>query len=140
MRQLADRQGEDNWVQPVIRQAVQERWCYATWCTTCGSFEIRRALISAAEGNQTTDHLPRLAPVAGKLVDGLSRCQPPNRYDAQEPSQYEQEEVIRWILYKLWSEVGAETADKELFPLLAGSWAGEVLDQMRKHYARRGQR
>lgn len=45
----------------------------------------------------------------------------------------ETEDAVRLILFEMWRPIGSATAEREVEPLLAGSWAGEVLAGMKAH-------
>ncbi|WP_127562632.1 hypothetical protein [Nioella ostreopsis] len=58
------------------------------------------------------------------VVAGLKQCSGPG-YDAP----------IMWMLNSIWQVYG-DDAHRLFFPSLSGSYAGEVLEKMRRHYAR----
>lgn len=44
------------------------------------------------------------------------------------------EECFMWLIYGLWRYFG-DRAHQDLFPDLQSSWAGEIYQRMRAHYA-----
>ncbi len=72
---------------------------------------------------------------AEEVVKQLSNCHPVTRQsDKDWRTNYAIEEGIMWLLFMIWQHFG-ERAHQELFPKLQGSWSGETLGKMRKHYA-----
>jgi hypothetical protein len=68
---------------------------------------------------------------AHDIAKGLARVYPtPGRED-----QFD--EAARLILCELWDSLGEATCDRDLAPILEGTWAGGVLERMRKHEAAR---
>jgi hypothetical protein len=48
---------------------------------------------------------------------------------------YHVEEVARYLLTHIWRELGEAMFHQEVEPVLAGSWAGDLLTRMQRHYA-----
>jgi hypothetical protein len=62
------------------------------------------------------------------IIEGLKRC-----------SRRTNREAIMWMLYMIWVRFGDE-AHANIFPALEGSFAGDVLESMRAHYAAQQER
>lgn len=119
------------WLEDELARGVRERWCMRRGCTTCGSYQMIELLTGApvsgsaslrqALGNMTWTR-------AVEVVDGLRNCGSQTSADG-----------IMWILFMRWQRWG-ERVHEDLFPVLAGTYAGDVLSGMRAHYARTQER
>ena len=50
---------------------------------------------------------------------------------------YHVEEAVRLVLFDIWYAVGEEARERDLEPVLAGTWAGSVLERMKAHHQAR---
>lgn len=119
------------WLESELQRGVQERWCMARGCTTCGSFQMMELLTGRpwpVRGSISSALGPMAFERAEVIVEGLARC-----------SRRTSREAIMWILQMLWERFG-DDAHTRLFPALDGSYSGEVLASMRKHYAEKLER
>ena len=115
------------WLEEELACGVRESWCMRPGCTTCGSFQMIELLTGTAVSGR--------APIrkslddmtwsrAKEVVEGLRNCDTSTSAEA-----------IMWMLYMLWQRWG-DRVHEELFPVLSGTFAGDVLSGMRAHYAR----
>ncbi|MEQ8921571.1 MAG: hypothetical protein RLO38_16010 [Roseovarius confluentis] len=119
------------WLEDELARGVRERWCMRRGCTTCGSYQMIELLTGAtvsgsASLRQALGSMTWMR--AEEVVDGLRNCGSQTSADG-----------IMWILFMLWQRWG-ERVHEDLFPALAGTYAGDVLSGMRAHYARTQER
>jgi hypothetical protein len=125
------REVQGSWLQAYLADAVARKVCVTIHCTTCGAQEFRRGLLQqlAVHGGEPGSR--GLSPnLAHMLVLALATVEPVKQYEK------EWEEAMRCVLFDIWSYSNLVTFRAELVPLLAGTWAGEVLDRMGQHYLR----
>lgn len=150
------------WLGKVLSQAVEEGWCIRIGCTTCycGPFReaVKKALVRQSHGSRINqsgemrgDGTPgRPANAFARLefshdecmaiLDQLALAAAPVRdlFD-QYPSGRELEnrnEAIRLLLFLCWQTLGGEEAEAAMSSGLSGTYAGTILDDMRRHEAR----
>lgn len=120
---------QGSWLQAYLTDALARKVCVTIRCTTCGAQEFRRGLLQQLTVRGGEPGSRRLSPnLAHLLVLALATIQPVKQYER------EWEEAMRCVLFDIWSESDLVTFRAELVRLLAGTWAGEVLDRMEKHY------
>jgi hypothetical protein len=97
-------------------------------CTTCGALEFRTGLMSSLTQAMGQPVASEIDLVRGRaLARGLARLRPaPDR-----SSEWEQ--AVRLMLFETWRSADASTFERELEPLLAGTWAGDALTGMKAH-------
>jgi hypothetical protein len=96
-------------------------------CRTCASNELRQGLgLFAWSSAGRPQFLPMTPETADAIVSVLQVCAP------KPGSRVQMEEAARWVLYEVWCNFG-----DTYFSRLDGSWAGDVLSDMRAHYQRR---
>lgn len=120
--------GSTDWLSPIITDAVTRPLCTTIHCTTCGASEFRQNVLQAMQkiaGDPTALVFPMV--FARTLARGLANLRP----DTEQASAFF--DPTRLLLYEIWSR-GVLT---DVEPVLAGTWAGEVLDRM-KARAERG--
>jgi hypothetical protein len=119
------------WLEEELARGVRERWCMRRGCTTCGSYQMIELLTGAtvsgsASLRQALDNMTWTR--AEEVVDGLRCC-----------GSQTNPEPIMWLLLMLWQRWGDRVHD-DLFPVLDGTYAGDVLSGMRAHHARTQER
>jgi hypothetical protein len=119
----------DNWLLQFILIAIDQGVCVST---TFGARAFREALLAEAideldDGCRT----PTGEEIYAEIARAVALLAPPVRDD------FDFERVVRLILSDLWRAMGSSVADRTLAPLLAGTWAGDVLARMKAHYDRR---
>lgn len=120
-------QADPLWLQKLLETAVQRNWCLRINCTTCPSEKLRLALgLMEKRPDGRPNWLPMSEGNALTIVEGLAHCRPASQFD---PSF---EEATRWVLYEVWRAFGSRYDSR-----LSETWAGEVLQKMRAHDARR---
>ncbi len=122
---IVDRQ-DAGWLQELLARAVSENWCLESYCTTCGSFQLRISLGWAETGPDRFRPRRVTEEEVGSVLQGLRHCRPV-------PETQEFEQAVRWVLLRIWDQFG-DDAHQRLFPRLNGTWAEEVLNSMRRHY------
>jgi hypothetical protein len=122
----------EDWLQPYLLESIRKRVCTTIRCTTCGAQEFRRGLLSAVAAATDRPLVPRLDRDGALVVArALARVQPA-RDDA-----WRLEATVRLVLFDIWYAIDEFTADRELEPILVGTWGGEVLARMKAHHAAR---
>src|SRR5271157_4294421 len=119
------REVQGSWLQAYVADAVARKVCVTIHCTTCGAQEFRRGLLQqlAVHGGEPGSR--RLsANLARVLVLALAKVQPIRQHGER------WEEAVRCVLFDVWSESDPVTFRAELIPMLAGTWAGDVLNRM----------
>ncbi len=119
-----------NWLQAYLVEAVRKKLCTTIYCTTCGAMDFRRGVLDALTGATSQpprQHLDRETAI--EIARALAGIKPDG--NALRPL----DDAVRCILFDLWS--GIPLLDKEIEIFLAGSWAGSVLDRMKKHHEAR---
>lgn len=118
----------DDWLGPIILEAKKRHRCTKIMCTTCGATRFREAIqraVLARHGDPNADfdsfECQRV------LVDGLQGIQP---IDDEHRSDFE--EAVRFVMIRMvWMTNFGTGLDEEL----AGTLAGKLLDDTRRHYA-----
>jgi hypothetical protein len=118
---------DPQWLQQLLERAIAERWCMQINCRTCASNELRQGLGLLAWSSAGRPQFLQMTPeMADAIVSGLQVCAP------KLVSRVQMEEAARWVLYEVWRNFG-----DTYFSRVDGSWAGDVLSDMRAHYQRR---
>ena len=125
---------EAGWLQEYLTGAVGSNLCTRIHCTTCGAMEFRQGLLSklarltGRQGLKRLDHRS-----AVDIARSLALVQPVG------VDRYSFEEAARLVLFDIWyaAEEGARERDLEL--VLAGTWAGSVLERMKAHHQARSE-
>lgn len=109
-----------------LARGAREKWCTRRGCTTCGSYQMielltRRTVSDIVSLRYAFETMTWVR--AKKIVEGLRYC-----------GSRTNREAVMWILYMLWERWGDRTHE-ELFHVLDGTFAGEVLGDMKAHYA-----
>lgn len=112
---------------PGIEKAVEENWCIQMGCTTCGSYRFRLLLLGEPDSIKVTrpklqltlDRAKAVVAELGEIEGEIARYREP----------------IMVILYWIWTEF-RDRAHSEIFPALAGTPAGNVLEDMKEDYDR----
>lgn len=117
---------DPQWLADELDRAVREGWCMRRGCTTCGSFQMLNLL----SGNNAPGRHAALSAYESMSADraefilaGMHACSRPSH-----------REGLMWLIYMIWFRF-REAAHTQLFPSLAGSFAGDVLNEMRSHFA-----
>jgi hypothetical protein len=122
-----------NWLGIYLFDCIQRNVCTKIGCTTCGAREFRDGLLAGAARQMQRLHLRRLAPDSASVIaQALAGIGPPD--DAPVDSF---ESAVRLILTTIWATLGEPIANETIEPLLAGSWAGGLLRQMKLHHSAR---
>jgi hypothetical protein len=119
---------EDNWLQSYLTEALEKKYCIRAHCTTCGASEFKRGLLDAlarASGEQQKLEFD------GESILAIGRALAQVSPDLNERMSFEY--IIRQLITMLWSDI--PLFDNQLEDLLIGSYAGYILEAMKKHYA-----
>ncbi len=120
-------QSDPPWLQALLLQAIEKKWCTQINCTTCASGELRQALGLLDMPAKGSARFIKMTPEAAQsIILDLKAYNPQNEHS------YELELAVRWILYEVWRNY-----EDRYFTELDGTWAGEVLSGMRTHYQQR---
>ncbi len=123
---------EAGWLQDYLTGAVGRNLCTRIHCTTCGAIEFRQGLLSeltrvtSRQGLEKLDHRS-----AVEIARSLALVHPVG------VARYRVEEAVRLVLFDIWYAVGEEARERDLGPVLAGTWAGSVLERMKAHHQER---
>ncbi len=121
---MAERDRLD-WLQSYLIEAAQKNLCTRIRCTTCGASEFRKGLLKAAAQASGRNQVGVLDEVTSRtILESLARIDPPLQ------SERQVEQAVRLVLFDLWTSLLLEKNEH----LLAGSWAGNVLERMAAHY------
>jgi hypothetical protein len=123
---------ETNWLQQYSPESINKNLCTKIMCTTCGALEFRTGLMAGlarATGLPLTPELDldRARVLAGALT-GVS---------PMKDHSTELEGAVRLILFEIWRMIGTVVAEREIEPILAGTWACGVLARMKAHHQAR---
>ena len=123
----------DNWLQDKLEYGVRNHWCARSWCTTCGSPDMKALLLGIPKrsGMHSVPYETLQKERALEIIHQLNLLSPPFSVSA-----YELEEFTQWLFLKIWQRFGDE-AHQDIFSQLQPGWALDVLDRMRRHYADR---
>jgi len=128
MRQHA----QQDWLQAYMLESVRRNLCTEIYCTTCGAMEFRKGLLAshgAAVGHQHNFPMGQESAIA--IGAALTQVHP---VEGKEPAF---ERAVRNVLYEIWCTLGEEVADREVWRVLDGKWAGAVLAGMKAHFQAR---
>lgn len=118
-----------NWLQSIITRCVIDNLCTKTECSTCGTHPFRNEFINSLGQLGLSNPEGDISLMGAKRVmNDLSEC---TFCDISIPKS---EEAVRWMIYFIWCRFGNDVSDAHLFPILEGSWAENVLEDMRSHY------
>jgi hypothetical protein len=122
----------DNWLWQLILVAIDQGVCIYTWCRTCGGRDFREAVrVEAIEEIANSRRTPTDDEINAEIARALALLPPPVC------DEFEFEQAVRLLLFDLYTAVGSSVADHIFAPVLANTWAGDVLARMKAHYARR---
>lgn len=126
-----------SWLSAYLQLAQERRYCTRIYCTTCGARDFRQGLVRAT--HRAMGKPPGVRRLVGHplgddgvlvLAQALAQLPPPN------PPQHAIHEAVMMTLHELWMACGGdEPTHARLDPVLAGSWAGEILAGMFHHEA-----
>ena len=119
------------WLDDGLARGVRERWCMRRGCTTCGCYQMIELLTGTpvSDGASIMKILDNMTWArAEEVTDGLRYCGVQTNANG-----------VMWMLFMLWRRWG-DCVHEDLFPVLDGTYAGEVLESMRIHYANRQER
>jgi hypothetical protein len=116
---------DPQWLEHELQKGSSERWCMRRGCTTCGSYDMFELLTGQPWPEQAS--IPSVLQLLTKeradlIICGLKHC-----------SRKTNQEAIMWMLQMIWERFGDE-AHTNLFPMLEGSYAENILASMRDHY------
>jgi hypothetical protein len=118
-----------DWLKRYLESAISHKLCIDRTCTTCGSTEFKSGLVYLATGGRgDIRKIDRAAAIA--VATATAKLEVP-----REPC-WATVEAVRAIIYFLWTSA-EPNFDQDIAPILAGSWSGEVLKEMKGHYAAR---
>src|SRR5262249_59475481 len=124
-KNMTDKTSDGCWLQDYLVDAVAKNLCTKIRCTTCGALEFRRGLLKAAAKASGANNFETLDSVSASVIlDSLARI------TAGAHRQTETEGAVRLLLFDLWNSMLLQGREH----LLAGSWAGGVLEGMKAHY------
>jgi hypothetical protein len=124
--------GGDAWLHQYLLDAVSMHLCTKIHCTTCGAREFRDGLMVALANKSDRSRVALFdLDTARMTATGLTRVVPTEGRSA------ELEQAIRLILFEIWRTIGAELAEREVEPILVGTWCGAVLAHMKAHHRAR---
>lgn len=115
----------NNWLVQLLSKASSENWCLKCFCTTCGAHRFREALFEFSTLHQRAEHTSwHFA-----LIDALKNLNGPVPINQKLFNEYEGLRLIFVLLDNIYH--------KDLDTYVHGTWAGNFLSQMRKHYQQR---
>lgn len=120
------------WLEHYLCESIRKDLCTKIGCTTCGAQEFRRGLLIAVA--QARGGIPAARMdlnTARELVRALADVIP------AEDQLEKLKEAVRFVLCEIWYTIGEAATERELEPVLVGSWAGGVLAGMRDHHKAR---
>lgn len=123
--------GED-WLQTYLVESIRKNLCTQIFCTTCGAMDFRQGLLIAlakATGQPPVPQIDHESALA--IAAALARVR------AAVGEQRKLEDAVRLVLFEIWSTVGEVAAERQLYPILQGTWAGSVLVRMKEHHKER---
>lgn len=126
-----DHKSPENWLQPYIEAVIARGLCVRITCGTCGSMPFKDGFVMlASDGRRGIGNvdIETMRTVAAALV--LVEPAAHNRDQLQDF-----ERAAMSIIYFIWSR--SPGFDRWAPQLLSGSWAGTILDRMRRHYGGR---
>ena len=118
------------WLQDFLEGALREDLCTKIRCTTCGGLPFRKGLLAALgrqQGGGPLNSLGREGLVA--LSSALVTLEVP-----QVGAPW-MEGAVRFLLFEVWT--GLPGVNESLEKELERSWAGEILDSMKRHHEAR---
>ena len=127
--------GDRDWLQRYLFESVRKNLCTRIRCTTCGAGEFRNGLLYAAAraiGQERFEGLDETSALV--IVRALGRVHPVPHLERQT------EEAIRLVLFNIWTVLGEAAMARKFEPLLAGSWAGGILERMKAQYKAESER
>lgn len=118
---------EQNWLKDALARGEREGWCMKRRCTTCGAPDMV-GLLTGMTVTDLASHRVALDSFtvdrARVIADGLRSCGPGTPRDG-----------IMWLLFMIWQILG-DRSHVDVFPVLRGTHAGDVLDMMSAHHDR----
>ncbi len=125
------------WLQRIVEQAVDKKWCVSTSLGCCGTKEVRRALglarrwrINPKRAQEFVTGLKFVMPDESVNPEGAAPISGTGRSKRGCCTGFEP--AVRFLIYTVWRSVGDDYFDE-----LSGTYAGEVLERMRAHYQQR---
>jgi hypothetical protein len=111
-------------VKAFVEHGAKEKWCHHG-CGLCTGRMQERLVQDFGIDLGASEHFDEAA--ARQLFQALAAVKVP------EIVEHDAEWVVRRLLITVWWKNEA-LADEELFPVLDGTWAGDVLERTRSHY------
>lgn len=123
---------QQDWLQAYLVKSVRKNLCTKIYCTTCGALDFRKGLLASCGAAVGHHHkFPMGQESAITIGQALAQVRPV----AGKELQFEG--AVRNVLYEIWCALGEEVAEREVWRVLDGTWAGAVLAGMRAHYQAR---
>ena len=118
-----------NWLKAYLVEAVGKNLCTKIGCTTCGAIKFRGGVLSALSmaTGKPIQYFDRETNI--EIARALAEIKP-----TDDPTR-DVEDAVRYLLVELWS--GMPLLDREIEVMIVGTWAGEILGQMKAHYETR---
>lgn len=118
---------DEDWLSLSLLDAVRRNLRTKIMCTTCGALEFRTGLMVGLE--RAASRPPR---AEMGLDDAHAIGRALARVDAPVGEASKMEAAVRLILFEIRRMIGA-AMEHEVEPILAGTWAGNVLARMQAH-------
>ncbi len=116
----------ENWLNDYLAESVRRKLCTKIHCTTCGAREFRLGVLRTMSENQG---IPPQTEYDGKNVVEIAKALAGIR--PGESRSVLLEGAVRCLLVDLSSPIPILNA--ELYSVLDGTWAGELLRKMEDH-------
>ena len=125
------------WLSELILHAADKNWCVKMNCTTCGAGPFRQKLKKILDPNSVNytlmDRMKLTKDQSLSTIEGLRQLD-----DGQSLSQPENhEETIMLLLLQCWDTLPEKSARDQMQVRLENTLAGDILNKMIAHYARR---
>ena len=119
-----------NWLQIYLIDAVNKNLCTKVYCTTCGALDFRKGVLLALARKKDERPLQKfnresVIEIARALAEVTPDICP----------TISLEDAVKCLIIDLWS--GLPFLDKEVEDLLAGTWSGNILQDMKSHHEAR---
>lgn len=123
---------DEDWLQTYLLESVRKNLCTQIFCTTCGAMDFRRGLLIALARATDQQPVPQIDHESAlAIAAALARVR------AAEGEQRKLEDAVQLVLFEIWNTVGEVAVERQLDPILQGTWAGSVLARMKEHHKER---
>ena len=123
---------DSDWLQHYLMDAVRRNLCTKIYCTTCGAWEFRVGLRVKFTEAARHQNMPKLDyRTAIDIGRSLALVHP------DEANYHSFERAVRMVIHEVWYAIGEKAAERDLVSILAGTWAGSILESMKVHHRAR---